>query len=298
MRKPLSAITLAAALLASASIAFAQQGVGIGTTSPEPTAALHIHAPSHNKGLLIPRVTTDERNNITPPPTAEGLLVYDTDFDALFHHNGQWQQVGVPRGAVIMWSGAIANIPAGWALCDGTGGTPDLRGRFVVGYNALAADYDSPGERGGNDHVTLQQQHLPSHLHTVANHSHFIDIISQITGRHFHAMTLHDDNGGEAHRVRTAGNGSPKATYRGWTESQMTPGSSTPTVIDDDDTYTGHGNGPDRADNADMKPTGNHAHRVNGFTADGGPGITGTVGNDTPFDNRPAYYVLAYIIKL
>jgi len=38
-----------------------------------------------------------------------------------------------PTGGIIMWSGTIATIPTGWALCDGTSGTPDLRDKFVVG---------------------------------------------------------------------------------------------------------------------------------------------------------------------
>lgn len=36
-------------------------------------------------------------------------------------------------GMILMWSGTISTIPAGWNLCDGTNGTPDLRDRFVVG---------------------------------------------------------------------------------------------------------------------------------------------------------------------
>jgi hypothetical protein len=59
----------------------------------------------------------------------------------------------LPFGAIIMWSGTIAQIPTGWRLCDGNNGTaipilpgsvpgqplmtsiiiPDLRERFVVG---------------------------------------------------------------------------------------------------------------------------------------------------------------------
>ncbi len=39
----------------------------------------------------------------------------------------------VPPGGIIMWSGAINDIPVGWALCDGSNGTPDLRDRFIVG---------------------------------------------------------------------------------------------------------------------------------------------------------------------
>ena len=37
-------------------------------------------------------------------------------------------------GDIIMFAGATA--PTGWAICDGTNGTPDLRGDFVVGANA------------------------------------------------------------------------------------------------------------------------------------------------------------------
>jgi hypothetical protein len=41
----------------------------------------------------------------------------------------------VPRGTVVSWYGDITKIPATWALCDGTNGTPDLKGRFILGYN-------------------------------------------------------------------------------------------------------------------------------------------------------------------
>ena len=50
------------------------------------------------------------------------------------------------EGMVTMWSGSIDKIPTGWALCDGTNGTPDLRGRFVLGYNK-----DQPINRGSVD---------------------------------------------------------------------------------------------------------------------------------------------------
>ena len=39
----------------------------------------------------------------------------------------------VPRGGVILWHGASNAVPKGWAICDGTNGTPDLRDRFVIG---------------------------------------------------------------------------------------------------------------------------------------------------------------------
>ena len=51
----------------------------------------------------------------------------------------------MPSRGIIMWSGTAADIPAGWALCDGTGGTPDLTDRFILG----AGKTYQPGANGG-----------------------------------------------------------------------------------------------------------------------------------------------------
>lgn len=50
-----------------------------------------------------------------------------------------------PHGLICLWFGSIASIPAGWVLCDGLYGTPDLRGRFVPGAGGTL----SPGSAGG-----------------------------------------------------------------------------------------------------------------------------------------------------
>lgn len=65
----------------------------------------------------------------------------------------------VPVGGIILWSGAVSNIPTGWALCDGTNGTPDLRGRFVVG---AGGTYDVDGT-GGSEAIT----DVPRHRHNI-----------------------------------------------------------------------------------------------------------------------------------
>ena len=39
----------------------------------------------------------------------------------------------MPPGTIVLWFGAILDIPAGWILCNGGGGSPDLRNRFLVG---------------------------------------------------------------------------------------------------------------------------------------------------------------------
>lgn len=45
----------------------------------------------------------------------------------------------VPSGVIVMWSGSIASIPSGWLLCDGTGGTPNLQDKFIVGAGSTYA---------------------------------------------------------------------------------------------------------------------------------------------------------------
>jgi hypothetical protein len=50
-------------------------------------------------------------------------------------------------GMIILWHGAINTIPAGWVLCNGSNGTPDLRDKFVIGAGATY----SPGGTGGTE---------------------------------------------------------------------------------------------------------------------------------------------------
>ena len=38
-----------------------------------------------------------------------------------------------PIGSIIAYSGLLGSIPSNWHICDGTGGTPDLRDRFLKG---------------------------------------------------------------------------------------------------------------------------------------------------------------------
>ncbi len=62
----------------------AQNNVGIGTTTPDSSAALDVTA--NDKGVLIPRLTAVERLAIPSP--ASGLLVFDTDSSCFFFFNG------------------------------------------------------------------------------------------------------------------------------------------------------------------------------------------------------------------
>lgn len=53
----------------------------------------------------------------------------------------------IPTGTVLSWSGSVDAVPKGWALCDGQNGTPDLRGKFVIG----ASENHPAGTTGGEE---------------------------------------------------------------------------------------------------------------------------------------------------
>jgi hypothetical protein len=96
---------------------------------------------------------------------------------------------GVPPGIITLWSGSTT--PTGWALCNGSNGTPDLRDRFVVG----AGTSYSVGDTGGNDNVSLSEANLPSHDHSGSGlytnydggHSHSWSDTSSSAGSHEHS---------------------------------------------------------------------------------------------------------------
>jgi hypothetical protein len=59
-------------------------------------------------------------------------------------------------GMIMLWSGSTGSVPSGWRLCDGGGGTPDLRNRFVVGAGSTYA-VDATG--GSANAVVVSHSH-------------------------------------------------------------------------------------------------------------------------------------------
>jgi microcystin-dependent protein len=107
----------------------------------------------------------------------------------------------MPNGTIVLWSGSINEIPSGWALCDGTSGTPDLRDRFVVG---AGSTYDL-GDTGGEAFHTLTINEMPAHTHSglkTENHvgdasAHGYDAYKSREGG-----TTGSTGGGQAHENR------------------------------------------------------------------------------------------------
>ena len=85
---------------------------------------------------------------------------------------------GIPAGVIAMWAGLVANIPAGWLLCNGQNGTPDLRDRFIKGS-------DTPGTTGGAaSHSHAAHSGVINHTHPVTDpgHTHLQQRLPTATG--------------------------------------------------------------------------------------------------------------------
>ena len=102
------------------------QNVGIGTTTPQTSAALDIS--SNNKGLLIPRMTSALRKAIPSPSV--GLLVFDTDKNAMYLFDGQnWNAFAFAMNSKYP---ATERVLSGLNKADGFGESVAMDGDYAV----------------------------------------------------------------------------------------------------------------------------------------------------------------------
>lgn len=167
------------------------------------------------------------------------LHVIDEDSNAI-QLTSQGDFVAGMTKEVRMWSGLLANIPAGWALCDGSGSLPDLVAHFIRGVATAATD---PGSTGGADSTAAVN---PSHTHTHAGGD----------GSHLHQVKQSPNYQLDSGFSDQTSGLSP-AFYSGSIGSNSYPSS---------DGYY-------------------HSH------------TTASIGSGTAFENRPAYYELAFIAR-
>lgn len=88
----------------------------------------------------------------------------------------------VPVGGIILWFDTIASIPANFILCDGTAGTPNLSGRFVLGAGGAVPTRQVSGS-----------------------------FTSTTDGAHLHSGGVVDLQGSHAHNTSGSGSGSTDA---------------------------------------------------------------------------------------
>ena len=166
-----------------------------------------------------------------------------------------------------MWSGAANSIPSGWALCNGSNGTPDLRDRFIVG----AGNTYSPGNIGGSESVALTTNQMPAHSHEL-----------NLSGLRTSSASSSSGGGGYFYVRRDLGSSSAPTTGNtlctsGNMYADNSGTSASPSIIN----ISGGGGGG-----------GSHTHSVYGS------GSINNTGGGQAHENRPPYYALCFIMKL
>ena len=81
-----------------------------------------------------------------------------------------------PEGAIVGFEGPAVDIPAGFIECDGTGGTPDLRGKWIEGCITVGAIGDPALDEYANSHVhecNHTAETMDIHTHTSSRDDNF-----------------------------------------------------------------------------------------------------------------------------
>lgn len=120
---------------------------------------------------------------------------------------------GIPSGVICMWAGTVATIPAGWYLCDGTNGTPNLADQFIVG------EVTTPGGTGGTISPTAALTTHSAHVFTQPS-AHSAHVFTQPS-----AHTLGASGAGSSHTHATGGTHTHTLSPAlGWAQVNTTTG--------------------------------------------------------------------------
>ena len=170
-----------------------------------------------------------------------------------------------------------------WYLCNGSNGTPNLSGKFVVGYSASDGDFDVNDTGGSKDAV------LVSHTHNLQNHVHGVNLTTgNQSASHNHSFS---GSGSSSHTHGIPrGSGGSQASIQNYVPSPRVESVQSPfntnsaTVSISISGNTGNN-------------SGSHNHTVSGNTGASVPNTTDTLGESATNKNLPPYYALCYIMK-
>jgi len=100
-------------------------------------------------------------------------LPYDDNSTKLV--STEWIHNLFPKGTIIMFNGSSDDIPKGWAICDGTNGTPNLIDKFI---KASTSVYESTDSDSQDYPVVLNSSNTPSsdHTHTITIPGSFVTV--------------------------------------------------------------------------------------------------------------------------
>lgn len=192
-------------------------------------------------------------------------------------HNGV-EVRPVPVRGIVMFAGTIAEINAGWQLCDGTNGTPDLRDRFIIGARldaSLEARTEltgTPTKTGGSkDAIAVAHTHGINILSGNENnwHTHTITVNHQsLSGHVYYGESGPITADGIARMLNSTTNFGGGGGYSGGRTLNID---------------ASHAHGASAGFNSTV-----HQHSVVGSTA--------SAGADGTNKNLPPYYALAFIM--
>ena len=148
--------TSAASGAGSAQVITATSG---GVTRMDPSA----HAVTISASGDVPSQTSASTASTTSEPSFHTLLGIENNTGGN----------SFPALVIAMWLGVLSGIPASWVLCDGSNGTPDMRGKFLKIANA-GGDVGDTGGSSSHDHTDPAG-------HTHANHTHSATLAAQTT---------------------------------------------------------------------------------------------------------------------
>jgi hypothetical protein len=176
-------------------------------------------------------------------------------------------------GMIVLWYGDLNAPPTGWALCNGTQGTPDMRNRVPIGAGSTYA-LGATGGATTSAYTPVGTNSAPAFTgDPLAGHSHGDGTLAA------------DSNGAHTHPFTT---GAPSATV------MVQAGVADTTVATDTHTHSG----PTDSDGA-------HVHTVSGNTSSdsagtpagtvAAPAFSGTLENIAIL---PPYMGIGFIMKL
>ena len=130
--------------------------------------------------------------------TADGVTLQTLDNLYPILQNAPAVSAAFITGMIIIWSGSLGSIPAGWVLCDGNNATPDLRDRFVV----AAGNTYAVGATGGSANATLvSHNHTATSVVTDTGHVHNYTTVQANSGST--TGVVRDGSGGVATQFNT-----------------------------------------------------------------------------------------------
>jgi len=244
-------------------------------------AAPDLMADTDNHLRLIKEVLKNTFPNITGAVTA----------------NQHQLNSGVPIGGIIMWSGTLAAIPAGWVLCagqsnisrtDGNGSinAPDLRSRFVIGAgyesNSSATAHPKMHQTGGSKDLDGTTNSAGGHTHSGSTNTNGAHNHGGNTGNHTLTIAQIPSHRHSVEDVWVGASGSGNGSRVDFSTNINAVRTTANT------SYVG-GSDPHRHS---ISTDGAHSHTVSTNTA-GAHSHSVTIP-----DGRPPFYALAFIMKV